>query len=141
MGGVRLMWKKSGNRTAKNTASILKRILPDGHVNSKIDIKHKAKIVQTKITVRLRELRKKHHFTMLQVANYIGKQQKAYQAYEEGRAEPSLASLIKLKEMYGFKSIDDLLSDKRPGPVSAIEKAYLKANLEKRRIVDFVLGV
>jgi transcriptional regulator with XRE-family HTH domain len=94
------------------------------------------------IPIRLRAIRQKNGLTMLEVAQRIRKQAKAYQAYEEGRAEPSLDTFMKLKNLYGFRSIDDMLTGtdakiKR----SAVEEAYLKATAEKRRIVDFVLEV
>lgn len=83
-----------------------------------------------------------YHFTMLQVVEHIGKEAKAYQVYEQGRAESSLDMFMKLKGLYNFRSIDDLLFAKESKTKrSAVEAAYLKGSAEKRRIVDFVFEV
>lgn len=46
-----------------------------------------------------------------EVAAAIGIKHKTYQAYEEGRAEPSATILIKLQEYYHLASIDVLVKD------------------------------
>lgn len=94
------------------------------------------------ISARLRKVRSESQSTQQDIANALGIGLQRYQAYEQGRAEPSLETLMKLKDVYGFRTIDDLLTGKQyGGGFSKIEKAYMKAGAEKRRIVDFVLGV
>ncbi len=59
---------------------------------------------------RLTDLRNERKLTQGQVAEKIGKNKKAYQAYEEGRAAPSVYALEMLSLLYGI-SIENFLYD------------------------------
>ncbi len=91
------------------------------------------------INERLRALRTQNHLTQQRVADSVGVRRPAYQAYEEGRAVPPLDTLLRLSELYGYTSINELLGH-QSAPVHPLMKKYLTLSLEKKKIVDFILG-
>ncbi len=62
------------------------------------------KIFQT----TLAEQRKLNNLTQKQVAEYLGITQPSYIRYENGQAEPTLANLVKLADLFDV-SVDYLL--------------------------------
>lgn len=59
------------------------------------------------IAKKLRELRGRK--LQKEVAAALGINMKKYQAYEEGRAEPSAELLLKIKTLYQLTSVDEIL--------------------------------
>lgn len=57
---------------------------------------------------RLREIRMERRLTQMQVADSIHVALRTYQCYEQGKREPSFATLIALADVLGV-STDDLL--------------------------------
>ena len=57
------------------------------------------------------ELRKMNHLTQRQIAAYLGIAQPSYIRYENGKAEPSLDTLVKLADLFDV-SIDFLCGRK-----------------------------
>lgn len=60
---------------------------------------------------RLAELRKINGYTQTFVARKLGIKQPSYLRYENGNAEPTLANLVKLADLYDV-SVDYLLGRK-----------------------------
>lgn len=61
-----------------------------------------------KLTERMRELRKQHHFTQAYIAANAGISLRAYCHYEAGTREPSASTLLALANFYSV-STDYLL--------------------------------
>ena len=61
------------------------------------------------IAQSLRNWRNKKNKSAKDIAEVIDKKLPTYQAYEEGRAEPSLMTLKRLSVYYGCKTIDDFI--------------------------------
>lgn len=59
------------------------------------------------IAKKLRELRGNKR--QKEVAAALGIKSKTYQAYEECRAEPSATMLLKIKQYYNLKSVDEII--------------------------------
>ena len=59
----------------------------------------------------LKNLRREHKMTQLQVADYLGLQVLAYGAYERGNRSPSFENLCKLADLFRV-SVDELLNRK-----------------------------
>jgi transcriptional regulator with XRE-family HTH domain len=93
------------------------------------------------IAQRLKDLRKQYAFSQANVADGIGMKRSSYQAYEEGRATPSLETYIRLCALYGFNTIDVLMGISEPKKQNLLLEAYYRTDPEKRKIVDFVLGL
>lgn len=88
---------------------------------------------------RLRELRA--DITQTQMAAVARVSRGAYQAYEEGRALPQLATLFALRDYFGFRSLDDLIgAGKNERQVDKINDAYLRAPDKIKKAVDVLLG-
>lgn len=99
--------------------------------------------MQINIPQRLKTIRESRNLTQLKIANAIGMKRGTYQTYEEGRASPGIPVLIKLSTFYGFNSLDQLLGmeegkEQEQPPLLA---AYHSVDLEKRKIVDFILNL
>jgi transcriptional regulator with XRE-family HTH domain len=94
--------------------------------------------ISEKIKARLIELRKTHNFSQVYVATFCGLTSGTYQHYEVGRAEPSVATLYKLAELYCFSGIDELINGSEKTQPLLID-SYISLPLEKRKIVDFIL--
>lgn len=58
---------------------------------------------------KLAALRKQYNYTQRGVAEQIQLKEKTYQAYEEGRATPSIFTLIILQQLYFFVTVNDML--------------------------------
>lgn len=56
----------------------------------------------------IKKLRKEHHLSQIQLANYLGCSQRIYSNYERGEVDIPTKILIKLSDFYGT-SIDYLL--------------------------------
>lgn len=61
------------------------------------------------LAVRLYQLRKARGYTIKQVAQILGKKWQAYAAHEDKRSAPSTLEMIKLRELYGFESVDAMV--------------------------------
>jgi len=61
------------------------------------------------ISARLKELRLKAGYTQADVSVDLNIKLPTYQSYEEGRCEPSLATLKKLANLYELPSIENLI--------------------------------
>ncbi len=61
-----------------------------------------------KFQERLLELRTLHHYTQCQIASHLYITQPSYIRYENGTAEPSIDTLIRLAELFDV-SIDYLV--------------------------------
>jgi transcriptional regulator with XRE-family HTH domain len=99
--------------------------------------------MEINISQRLKDLRKQHQYSQKQIANGIGMKRCAYQAYEEDRAAPSVTTLFKLSEFYGFYSLDLLLdiAGKQRQIITEFTKVYHSANPDRKKIVDFILAL
>jgi hypothetical protein len=85
-------------------------------INKLIDLGHplinKGLLGEAKLTTdvdiadRLIYYRKRKQFSQYQVANLIEIGVKRYASYEEGRAEPDLLTLCKLRNLYGLESVE-----------------------------------
>lgn len=94
--------------------------------------------IRQQIAWRLKELRAetKQEYT----ASLLNLKRPTYQAYEEGRAVPPLSVLIQLKEMYGFKTIDDLITPGRlPESQDQLTAAYKMAPKRVKDAIDALL--
>lgn len=60
---------------------------------------------------RISELRKQNRYTQQQVSDYLNIRQPSYIRYENNNAEPTLANLVKLADLYDV-SVDYLLGRK-----------------------------
>ena len=99
--------------------------------------------MEINIPLRLKGLRESHKRTQEKVAAGVGVKRKTYQAYEEGRATPPIPILIKIAAFYGLYSLDQLLGmeELKEHEPSGFMKAYHSVDLEKRKIVDFILNL
>lgn len=95
--------------------------------------------MQIKINERLKEVRAKKRLTQASVADTIGISRTSYQSYEEGRAQPSIETLIALSSLYCFSSINELLGHAKPSMHPLVEKYAVLGEAEKK-IVDFILN-
>ncbi len=62
-----------------------------------------------KLARKLTMLRRDAGLSHEEVANALGKKCPAYSAHEEGRSVPSILEMYKLRQLYGYNSIDELL--------------------------------
>jgi len=99
--------------------------------------------MEINIPQRLKDLRDTHKRTQEKVAAGIGVNRKTYQSYEEGRATPPIPVLIKISAFYGYYSLDVLLGMEgvKEQEQTGFVKAYHSADMEKRKIVDFILNL
>lgn len=100
------------------------------------------------IIASLKHWRYQAGLTQEELSELITCHYKTYQAYEEGRAQPSVETFIELCEVYHVETINDLIfynQRTQPGkPISKKEKlhnAYLKAGIQNRKIIDFILNL
>ena len=99
-------------------------------------------IVKINIPQRLKDLRKEPGYSQQTVAEAIEIKRTAYQSYEDGRATPSVETLISLCILYGFKTINELLGISEPEKKQdKMLDAYYSSDPEKRKIVDFILNL
>lgn len=91
------------------------------------------------IPSRLRCLRTENKFTQTAVADFLKMKYPAYAAYEEGRSEPSIHTLLRLAELYGC-SVNELLGLEKMPKQALIIQQYHSVSPEKRKIVDFILN-
>lgn len=93
----------------------------------------------------LKRERKRRGKNQQEAANIIGKKRSCYAAYEEGRAYPSIPSLQKFAQAYGYKTVDDLLGQKndkiKKDDISILVESYMSSSKRKREIVDYILGL
>lgn len=97
--------------------------------------------MQINIPQRLKAVRESRGLTQVKVAAGIGANVKAYQKYEEGRATPSIPTLMKLSNFYSFNSLDQLLGIAEEKEQPLFITAYHSADEQKRKIVDLVLNL
>lgn len=100
------------------------------------------KTIEIDIGMRLRKVRLSHEYTQEQVGDGIGIPRSRYGSYEENRAEPCVRTLHCLVQFYGYKTIEQLLGiEKKKGSVSPILEKYHSLTRDKKKIVDFILGI
>jgi len=58
------------------------------------------------ISRKLKKLREDRQFSQSQIAQKLNKNKTAYQAYEDARAEPNLATLVQIFRIYGITPND-----------------------------------
>lgn len=95
---------------------------------------------------RLKVLRESAGYSQAEVSECLGLSRGAYGHYETGAACPSLASLLQLARLYGFRSLDGLLGEQITGEGydevhTDLESKYYSSSLDRRRIVDFILNL
>jgi transcriptional regulator with XRE-family HTH domain len=91
----------------------------------------------------LKQERLKRGLLQKEVAAIAKTPLKRYGSYEEGRAAPSLQTLVNLAEGYGYDSLDKFLFGRKEinGRQNKLIDAYVSLPSEKRKIVDFILGI
>lgn len=90
------------------------------------------------ISVRLKELRRNHNYTIQFVANSIGIAVRTYQNYEYGQREISAEALFKLSDFYGV-STDYLLGREtgEPDPAQQLANKFNMSVLEKKILDNY----
>jgi transcriptional regulator with XRE-family HTH domain len=83
--------------------------------------------------------------TQAEIAALIGIPAGTYQTYETGRAEPSLHILVKLRNIFGLHSVEELINrdhtKEKEDLKSLLHQKYLGASEKSRMIVDLVLNI
>lgn len=87
----------------------------------------------------LRQWRLRENMTQNQVAKLLRVKRNTYQAWEAGRASPSISQIIQLCEIYRADSIDEFLCVSRRQAVSELENRYRRLSRKEKSIVDFIL--
>lgn len=97
------------------------------------------------ISNNLKYYRARLNKTQEEIASELRISTKAYQAYEEGRCEPPIRTLIKLKKVFGLKSIDQLINPDHENDTEKLRatlfRKYLEASEKNKKIVDLVLNI
>lgn len=62
------------------------------------------------LEIKLRELRKQHNFSQQELADLLHVSRQAVSRWETGKAEPDIATLKGISELYNL-TIDDLIND------------------------------
>ncbi len=71
----------------------------------------------TYMETKLKYYRKKNNFSQIQIANKLNIAQSSYSAYETGKNEPDIESLIFLSKLYHI-TIDELLGVSQPNLIN-----------------------
>ena len=87
----------------------------------------------------LRKHRKIYGLTQEEASKIIGINRPRYATYEEGRAEPGLSDLLLMVKNLGYDSVESFYGIKQQK--SKILKAYYSSNAERRKIVNYILGI
>jgi predicted transcriptional regulator len=93
------------------------------------------------IIANLKKYRQACNLSTSDVAKLIPMKPGTYRKYEEGRAEPNIATLLRLKEIFGLRSVDELLTNTPADKKESIAEKYYSLPPDKRQIVDFVMGL
>lgn len=88
----------------------------------------------SKLYNRLIELRKANLYTQSDIADRLQIGQKRYAAWEEGRAEPNIAMLIKIADLYNI-TIDELVMNRK---INTIPK--ISDNSREQELIDRIVG-
>ena len=80
--------------------------------------------------MNLKELRKKHNLTQVEVAKYLNTTHQTYNYYENGKYEPSINVLIKLSELF-HTSVDSLIKDNPDQIILDQHPIYQRELIEK----------
>lgn len=91
------------------------------------------------ISSKLKELRKKHNYTIQAVSNGVGIAVRTYQNYEYGQREISTEALYKLADFYGVTT--DYLLGRETGEVEPIDKLandFALSALEKKILDNYL---
>lgn len=100
-------------------------------------------LINIAIPKTLKYWRAKLHLSQSDVANSLAMNKGTYAAYEEGRSEPSIETLLKLKRVFHCNTIEEMLFPFEEPMKSYKDKLfenYRKASIEKRKIIDFILN-
>jgi transcriptional regulator with XRE-family HTH domain len=100
-------------------------------------------LINIAIPETLKYWREKANISQAEVSEALKMPIKTYQAYEEGRSEPSIKTLLKLKSVFHCNTIEEMLFPFEEPMKSYKDKLfenYRKASIEKRKIIDFILN-
>jgi len=93
------------------------------------------------LSKNIRKLRAFKNLNQTEFANLFDIKRASIGAYEEGRAEPKLETLIKFASYFSLK-IDDLVTKELTvNQIAKFDKAYNKANETKPIVVDKELKI
>jgi predicted transcriptional regulator len=95
--------------------------------------------LKSTIISNLKKYRQDCKLSTADVAKLIPMKPGTYRKYEEGRSQPNIATLLRLKEIFGLGSVDELLTDTTGGKKESIAEKYYTLPPDKRQIVDFVM--
>lgn len=102
----------------------------------------------TVLSNNLRKERKKYNLTQKQAAKSLGIALHNLQAYEEGRAEPSVQTMLAIADFYSIKNISEFIGNPdyqseqaSKAPLSRIERAYNNLTGRSKEAVDVLLGL
>lgn len=95
----------------------------------------------------MRHWRINNNLRQKDVSDLIHSTHSSYQSYEDGRAEPSIETLLKLCDIYNLPSINAFLFFEDNAYANSVRSdkeklygSYMKAGEDKRKIVDFILS-
>ena len=93
------------------------------------------------ISIKLKELRKSHNYTIQTVSSGIGIAVRTYQNYEYGQREISAEALSKLADFYGVTT--DYLLGRETGEPTPLDKLAAEFNMSalEKKIVDNYLSL
>lgn len=77
------------------------------------------------LPARLREFRKKANLTTADVGKMIGKSDRTVSAWENGRGQPDADMLLRLCDIYGIKSLSELVGEAPALPALTSEELRL----------------
>src|SRR5690606_33247032 len=89
------------------------------------------------LAANLKELRESKNLTQLDIGNYLEMSRVGYSKYERGTAEPNIASLIKLADLYNI-TIDELVG--RSVPAESIQLRDIQKQKEIKEQVKSIVG-
>lgn len=91
------------------------------------------------VSNKLKELRKKHNYTIQAVSNGVGIAVRTYQNYEYGQREISADALYKLADFYGVTT-DYLLgrSTEEPEPIEKLADDFRLTALEEKILNNYL---
>lgn len=93
---------------------------------------------------KISDLRRRFGYTQEQFAAKLGIKRSLLGAYEEGRAEPSMDTLIKIRVMYRLPSVESLFTNEKPVPATTeadmMYRKYIGLKNEDRIKVDQILN-
>ncbi len=91
--------------------------------------------------MKLKEIRKKHNLTQVQVAKYLNTTHQSYNNYENEKYEPSIDMLKKLADLY-HTSIDNIVGRENENEIdiSALSNKKIEFIKELVDVPDHMIG-